>query len=601
MTVITERRIRRYVALETFQPSTNPFVLGAGRLGASKLAPAGSAIVWSEWTDSVVNIDATRGGKVSDLAHRNEVGTLSVTLRGVNLDTDNPEFVAGQSIRLVHVNGTKRHTIFTGSIREIDVHKVRYASQGMVSLLQLVAVDAVREHNEITRYGVFPDTGTETLAARLDRLSRSATTPIAQPTEAIPGMLGRTVYESSLSNHLDLACNTVGAFWYVDGDGVTRVRHRHLAPTWAEQRRNLATNPVPTTVTGWLPAPGAVTSNGYTYTVLGTAATPYIFSTPSTVGAVAGHVYAFRAKVKAKPAPGSAFATFSIRPHKNTGNVYYVPEGGIVVHPADNVEREVAFYFKAPVNMTAGEGFNLSAVGGGTGTAGSTMSMRDVLIEDVGTVVPSTPPGKYFAGSTDMGSYVERTRWVGVANASASVLEVPSNVAMITDRREEYPGYPFPENALHLVNYTGARGSRVTYTGLDYDNHGAQLDPENPGSWIADDQIFEGMRLPAVARYGLRVGTLPANHPYNPGVSIGGEILLPYSGDFILAETLLWNAQEDITRVPDLDVGSYIDLPLLGDTSAAVWRTYIVGGVRHVITPTRWLIELSLIGVPRAL
>lgn len=34
--------------------------------------------------------------------------------------------------------------------------------------------------------------------------------------------LRSTVYESSLANHLDLACNSVGAAWLVDADGVTR-------------------------------------------------------------------------------------------------------------------------------------------------------------------------------------------------------------------------------------------------------------------------------------------------------------------------------------------------------------------------------------------
>lgn len=36
--------------------------------------------------------------------------------------------------------------------------------------------------------------------------------------------LRETVYESSLANHLDLACNSVGASWYVGMDGVTRFR-----------------------------------------------------------------------------------------------------------------------------------------------------------------------------------------------------------------------------------------------------------------------------------------------------------------------------------------------------------------------------------------
>lgn len=39
-----------------------------------------------------------------------------------------------------------------------------------------------------------------------------------------PVRLRETVYESNLANHLDLACNSVGASWFVAKDGVTRFR-----------------------------------------------------------------------------------------------------------------------------------------------------------------------------------------------------------------------------------------------------------------------------------------------------------------------------------------------------------------------------------------
>jgi hypothetical protein len=46
-------------------------------------------------------------------------------------------------------------------------------------------------------------------------------------TEAVtdyPQRLRETIYESNLANHLDLACNSVGASWFVSPDGVTRFR-----------------------------------------------------------------------------------------------------------------------------------------------------------------------------------------------------------------------------------------------------------------------------------------------------------------------------------------------------------------------------------------
>lgn len=197
---------------------------------------------------------------------------------------------------------------------------------------------------------------------------------------------------------------------------------QRLTDVWVEQRRNLVANPTPGTTTGWSgPYPGTVTADGYTVTNTATT-TPYIFSTTSTESIVAGHVYAFRAKIKALPAAGSVFTNVNVRPHKNVGNVYYnLPT--LVTVPANGVEQEVAFYWTATADIPAADAFNLSIVGNGTGLTGSKYSMRDVLIEDVGTALPSTPPAAYFAGSTSSTDNLIRNRWTGTTNASASVQE----------------------------------------------------------------------------------------------------------------------------------------------------------------------------------
>lgn len=409
--MIRERPVRPHLALETFQPVLNPFIIGSGLIGVTLLQPADTPIVWTDWTDKVMNIDLSRGGKVMDVVHRNDVGTMTVTLRDVALDVYAPEFIAGQQIRLFQVLADRRHAMFTGTIREVEVHQLRMGpGKRPVSILQLIATDAVRDHNEVTRYGAMPATGTETLAERIVRLSRTARGNLATPAVSIPGELGRTVYESSISNHLSIAANTVGAWWYVDGSGVVQF----------QQRR---------------------------------------FPDPRPDGAV---------------------------------------------------------------------------------------------------------------------TFVERS--------------------------EEFPGTPWPAGVLHMRDWTSARGSRVMYTGLNYANHGAQLDPDNPGSWIADDPTWNGVRLTgAIPRYGLHIATIDTNYPEDPGTSDTHRLLAAYSGDSIVIETVTWNAQEDLTRLPDLDLGGYVELPLIGDMGTAPHRWYIVGGIRHTITPTRWLTELSLIGVARAL
>lgn len=605
MSSIFERPVRPYIALETYQATANPFVIGAGRIGASKLRPAGTSIVWTDWTHKVLNIDAERGGTVVDIAHRNEVGTLSVTLRDLSLDIENPEFVAGQRIRLQHVNGAQRRSIFTGEIREIDVRQLRMgAGRRPVSVLQLVATDAVRDHNEVTRYGVLPDTGTETLAARIDRLSRTASKPIAAPTEAIGGLLGRTVYESSISNHLDIACNTVGAFWYVDGDGITRVRRRRMTPTWREISRNQVYAPRPTTYVGseWACAVGFMNvSGGWVGGQAAGNTTAYIFAGLSHRAYAAGEKVTLSVRYQVPASPAAAYVC--VLPHFRVGNTYW--RGGyqvtrpVVVGREEHVVIQWITGAAIPANSLdiAVVSSNAAGTGFATVPAGFAMRATEALIEDGWT------KGTFYDGSTDAQGLLSRTRWAGAVNASPSILEVPANITTLAERSDEFPGYPFPAGTLKLIRYGAARGSRVTYNGLDYDNHGAQDDPDNPGTWIADDQTFIGpRRASSILRYGLRVATLPTNLPSLPGNINDADpsnLLAPYDGDTIAIQTVVWNAQEDVTRVPDLDVGSYIELPLIGDMSTAPWRSYIVGGIRHTITPNRWLIELRLIGVTR--
>lgn len=210
---------------------------------------------------------------------------------------------------------------------------------------------------------------------------------------------------------------------------------------WEPVRTNLAVNPKPPSIpaAGWT-GPGVPSIGPYGYTVTnGSTTTPYIFSTPSAVGAVLGRVYAFRALVRCAPASGSAVTSMTIRPHKNTGNIYYVPAGGVISIPADGVQREVFFYWKATVDIPAGEQFNLSAVGNGTGLATTTISMDDVLIEDVGTDIPEVPPQAFFYGETPDPDALTQYRWTGATDASTSVMEVRQEIERPETDAEYFP------------------------------------------------------------------------------------------------------------------------------------------------------------------
>ncbi len=63
-----------------------------------------------------------------------------------------------------------------------------------------------------------------TVPGAMDAVERIAITGIKllELDTDFPQRLRETVYESNLANHFDLACNSVGASWYVGRDGVTR-------------------------------------------------------------------------------------------------------------------------------------------------------------------------------------------------------------------------------------------------------------------------------------------------------------------------------------------------------------------------------------------
>lgn len=195
-----------------------------------------------------------------------------------------------------------------------------------------------------------------------------------------------------------------------------------------EMRRNGMVNPKPTVFAGsqWVqPSTGSITADGVTSTLTSTT-TPYIFTAPRAGGATLGRVYAFRAKVRAAVASGSAASSILIRPHKRVGNVYYATTPALSV-PTDGVQREIFFYWQATGDIANADGFELSGVANGSALAGSTLSIDDVLIEDVGTTIPTVPPGPFFYGGTPGvasldGAAWDSFSWSGAVGNSESVM-----------------------------------------------------------------------------------------------------------------------------------------------------------------------------------
>jgi hypothetical protein len=177
---------------------------------------------WVDWTGSVASISIQRGGGVVV-----DVGSITVVLVRDDDPLADESIVPGQSVRVVKA-GTS-NPIFTGAVRDAGVGIIRDDGGTTRNAITIVADDAVASHQKNTRYGAVTDGGVghETFVARVTRLATSSETPVSLPSEpdpALPWECQDVAYVSSLASHFDLACQTVGANWYVDSGNVTRFR-----------------------------------------------------------------------------------------------------------------------------------------------------------------------------------------------------------------------------------------------------------------------------------------------------------------------------------------------------------------------------------------
>lgn len=234
MSVIVERALLEHVRVETYNTFTNPFTLNRSRLGYAALGDDTSVGVWTNWVGQVISVSSRRGGIRDGITVRNSPGLLAVQIRDLVIDPFQPAMLPDQPFRLVLDLAGATHTLFTGKLRDMrtDYRRLQHG-RPPAPITTIVAVDAVADHDAVTRYGAIPTTGEETFPDRIRRLAQTATAPLEIPdfldmrgNPPDPVMLGRTVYESSVSNHLTLACNTVRAMWWVDPDGVTRFQPR---------------------------------------------------------------------------------------------------------------------------------------------------------------------------------------------------------------------------------------------------------------------------------------------------------------------------------------------------------------------------------------
>jgi hypothetical protein len=163
-------------------------------------------------------------------------------------------------------------------------------------------------------------------------------------------------------------------------------------------RTNLCANPVPASTTGYS---GAATGTVSTMSdgtpcfqvVTSTSTTPYAFSAKSVSGATSGVTYVLSAKVEILG--DTTGATYSVRGHGTTGNVYFtsgsqtITTNGSGAVPAQRISLVVT----PNANVAAGE-FDFTVVRSGTAASGVTIRLGNVLIEQATSFV------SYFDGGT---------------------------------------------------------------------------------------------------------------------------------------------------------------------------------------------------------
>lgn len=228
-----ERPLRDKIRLQVLVPSKNPLILDLSWLsGPMRLGAANAARVWTDFAGEATQIDVKRGGRREGVTVINEMGTLTATFKGLTITSVDSPFIQGSPMRLLVLTNGQWLPVFTGEIRDISIDRIPIPSARRVETFTTVtAVDAVASHDEITRYGAIPASGFESFRDRINRLRASAVKPVELPSngdftspfgETL--LLGRTAFESSLSNHFTLAANSVRGWWFVGADGVTRFR-----------------------------------------------------------------------------------------------------------------------------------------------------------------------------------------------------------------------------------------------------------------------------------------------------------------------------------------------------------------------------------------
>lgn len=625
MSAIIERPILNSIRLQTFN-IINPgaLFLDYSRLDVATLGNGTETLEdqWIDWTPNIVQISTAQGGTQDGIAIRNDTGVLTARLRNVPISTNTPVFITGQPLRLQHISGLGiATTIYTGRILDVIAGNTLDGIGKITPVIELNAVDNYVNHDQTTRYGAMPPTGSETFTQRIARLTQTATAPIEPPVlnreptytpwaERRRNRCAQPSFEvaNSLWNFSGNASGAPSTDWSAFGDRSMKVTAGSTNRASGDVRYGSLTS---------FPDGMAV---GGTYTV-----SAYI-NTPA-------------AHLSLDSSGGSRQRRMLVFLGSGAGGTAVTQTFGRQAPNAAGVHR-VSHTFTIPPGTTG----VIIAVG----CAGSPSEPAFVTYVDGVQQEDGADLTDYLDGSQAPAGELERTRWIGTPDASASVLEsrefagwspLPDTDAILGRTvyesslanhftlacntvgamwwvgadgvtrfgpREYDPYNPViflglqppshPDGALHYIRPTASGGSAGFFNRALMHNHGAAIDPDS-GDWVADDTDVTTTNLGGI--FGFSDAEVDTNHAdlnaHDAPVRFY-RWLVPTMSFGAKATSITWNAQENLERIPDLEIGRSVYLPTdYLDRDPWPWNVTI--GIRHTITPTRWMVELTLIGV----
>lgn len=197
---------------------SNAFVFGISKFGDA--FGDSESRQWVDFIEDTTNIRYKRGAISDGASNTAQVGIMSFTLREAGNPVTDYKIRAGRNVRLRY----KNEVLFSGNLTKAQGRYIRKRNR-YYTYFTIQVADAIKKLAAQKAYGMGGlSEPYESFEDRIERILDSYDGAYELPTgDAYPDYrLCATVYEGSLAAHLDLACNSVGASWYVDKLGQVR-------------------------------------------------------------------------------------------------------------------------------------------------------------------------------------------------------------------------------------------------------------------------------------------------------------------------------------------------------------------------------------------